>query len=65
MAALAPQVEEEVVVGEAAILQTFPTRERRGSEGGLIAGCRVHTGSVQTGHQFRVLRSGDQVCVWR
>lgn len=61
MAAMAPQVEEEVVVGEAAILQSFPTRERHGSEAVAIAGCRVHTGSVVVGNQFRVLRSGDQV----
>ena len=58
---MAPQVEEEVVVGEAAILQSFPTRERHGSEAVAIAGCRVHTGSVVAGNQFRVLRSGDQV----
>lgn len=62
MAGLAPQIKQEVVVGEAQILQLFPTKEKHMSEKVVIAGCRVDSGSVKQGEQFRVLR-GEEV-VW-
>ena len=61
MAALAPHVEQEVVRGEADILQTFPVKDKRGQDSTLIAGCRVNSGSIATQELFRVLRSGDVV----
>lgn len=61
MAEAAPHIEEEKVVGEAEILQTFPLKERRGHEVGLIAGCRVEIGSLVQASTFRVLRSGKQL----
>lgn len=62
MASMAPQIKEEVVLGEANILQLFPTKEKHLSEKVVIAGCRVESGSVKMGEQFRVVR-GDEV-VW-
>ena len=59
LAALAPHVEQEVVRGEADILQTFPVKDKRGQDSTLIAGCRVNSGSIAAQEQFRVLRSGD------
>lgn len=62
MAGLAPQIREETTQGEARILQLFPTKERQGSERVVVAGCRVDSGSIKHGEQFRVLR-GEEV-VW-
>lgn len=58
MAGLAPHVEEEVVMGEANVQQTFPLR---GANAGVVAGCRVTTGSVAAAERFRLLRGGTTV----
>ena len=61
MAGMAPQIKEEVVLGEANILQLFPTKEKHLSEKVVIAGCRVESGSVKMGEQFRVMRGDESV----
>ncbi len=61
MAGMAPHIKEEVVLGEANILQLFPTKEKHLSEKVVIAGCRVDSGNVKMGEQFRVVRDGEAV----
>lgn len=61
MAELAPRVEQEEVLGEAKILQTFATKEKHLSEKVVIAGCRVDTGSVKVAEKFRLLRADKLV----
>lgn len=52
LAAKAPMVEEEKVVGQADVLQVFDTKK----QGAAVAGCRVREGSIQAGLQWRVMR---------
>ena len=58
LAELAPRVEHEVTVGQAEVLQVFPRKTKQPS---AIAGCRVKSGSVEAGQNFRVLRRGQNV----
>lgn len=52
LAAKAPMVEEEKVVGQADVLQVFDTKKQAAA----VAGCRVREGSIQAGLQWRVMR---------
>lgn len=52
LAAKAPMVEEEKVVGQADVLQVFDTKKQAAA----VAGCRVSEGSIQAGLQWRVMR---------
>lgn len=56
---LAPSVEEELVQGQAEILQVFPIKGKRGVDAGAVAGCRVTDGHIKTSGTFRILRSGE------
>lgn len=51
---------EEVVSGEAAILQVF---QLKGKQKGPVAGCRVKNGSLLNSkkHSFRILRGKDVI----
>lgn len=55
VAAKAPMVEEERVVGQADVLQVFDTKKQAAA----VAGCRVSEGSIQHALQWRVMR-GDK-----
>ena len=59
---MAPQVTQEEIVGEAQILQLFPTKEKHAGEKVIVAGCRVESGSIKMAEQFRVIR--DEEVVW-
>ncbi len=58
MAARAPMVEEEKVVGQADVLQVFDVKSKQAT---AVAGCRVSEGSIQSGQQWRVMRGGKAV----
>ena len=58
IAAKAPTVEEEKVVGQADVLQVFDFKSKEAS---AVAGCRVIEGNIQSSLQWRVMRGGSQV----
>lgn len=58
LAAKAPMVEEEKVVGQADVLQVFDVKSKQAA---AVAGCRVSDGSIQSGLQWRVMRGGNEV----
>ena len=57
LAAKAPMVEEEKMVGQADVLQVFDTKKQAAA----VAGCRVSEGSIQSGLQWRVMRGQTAV----
>lgn len=58
LAAEAPMIDKEVVVGQADVLQVF---ELKGKQPSAVAGCRVTDGNVQQALQWRVMRGGEPV----
>lgn len=58
LAAEAPLVNKEVVVGQADVLQVFELKSKVPT---AVAGCRVTDGNVQQALQWRVMRGGDSV----
>ena len=57
LAAKAPMIEQERIVGQADVLQVFNS----GKEAAAVGGCRVSEGSIQSGLQWRVMRGGSAV----
>ena len=58
LAAEAPMIDKEVVVGQGDVLQVF---ELKGKQPSAVAGCRVTDGNVQQALQWRVMRGGEPV----
>ena len=58
IAARAPLVDQEKVVGQADVLQVFDLKSK---DAAAVAGCRVSDGSVQAALQWRVIRGGNPV----
>eukprot|EP00884_Botryococcus_braunii_P019038 jgi/Botrbrau1/5818/Bobra.0366s0004.1 len=54
----APRVAQEVILGQAQILQVFELSMRGENKGARVAGCRVKEGFLRLGETFRLLRAG-------
>ncbi|CAD7701802.1 unnamed protein product [Ostreobium quekettii] len=59
---IAPACHDEVVHGEAEVLQVFSLKGKRGNTGEMVAGCKVLEGQMQRHAScFKVVRSGKVV----
>jgi translation initiation factor IF-2 len=63
MSKFLPDEFEDEVRGEATVLKVFSLNGKKRGQGPSVAGCKVTSGVMHRGQQFRVLRDGKELHV--